>query len=47
MKLLQELSDRDNTDRIRCSYVQTSAIWSFDFVSICAIVEDEEEEEGV
>jgi len=46
MKLLQELSDRDNTDRIRSSYVTTSAIGSFDIVSICAIVKDEEEEEG-
>lgn len=45
-KQVEQLSDGDKADGSRCSVGQAGGRFSFDIVSICATVKDEEEEEG-
>jgi len=45
-KQVEQLSDGDKADGSRCSFGQTGGRFSFDIVSICDTVKDEEEEEG-
>ena len=45
-KQVEQLSDGDKADGSRCSFGQTGGRFSFDIVSVCDTVKDEEEEEG-